>query len=140
MPNPLKNILLVEDELEARLNIDLLLHLNPCQVDFANDGLSAISKAGTQHYDCILMDLSLPILDGLEASKVIKKILKRKSLPIPFIFALSEYHNPYLIESCFEAGITNILFKPLQPYHIQQLFSRLNEFVPKDLVGATSNF
>ena len=84
MSNPLKNILLVEDELEARLNIDLLLHLNPCQVDFANDGLSAISKAGTQHYDCILMDLSLPILDGIEASKVIKKNSKAKILTHSF--------------------------------------------------------
>lgn len=121
-----KTILLVEDELEVRLNLDLLLHLHPCHVDFAHDGLSAISKACLKRYDCILMDLSLPTLNGVESCKVIKKVLKSKSLPIPPIIALSEFPSLPLMDECLDVGMTSILFKPLQPQHIQRLFLRLN--------------
>lgn len=122
------SILLVEDELESRLMIDLLLHLHPCEVDFVNDGLSAIQQACTKKYDCILMDLSLPYLTGIEASRVIKKILKSKALPVPAIFGLSEYINKHLIDECLDEGMISILFKPIKEHHIHRLFARLDQW------------
>ncbi|CDZ77156.1 Autoinducer 2 sensor kinase/phosphatase LuxQ [Legionella massiliensis] len=127
MSKLIKRILLVEDELESQLMIDLLLNQYQCQVDVVSDGLAALQKACTLPYDCILMDLGLPKLNGIQTFITIKKILTARSITIPPVIALTEYINHSLIEQCFDLGMASILFKPLKEHHINRLFSRLQQ-------------
>ncbi|MBA3535800.1 MAG: response regulator [Tatlockia sp.] len=83
----MKHILLVEDELEFRLIIQLMLELLGCQVDCAPDGEAAIEMAYHNEYDCILMDIGLPKLDGIKACKAIKQLQRPENL----------YHSPPVV-------------------------------------------
>ncbi|WP_040916704.1 response regulator, partial [Legionella tunisiensis] len=72
MSQSMKQILLVEDELETRLVIHLMLHLRQYEVDFAEDGQAAVKMANNKEYDCILMDIGLPKMSGIDACLAIR--------------------------------------------------------------------
>jgi CheY-like chemotaxis protein len=123
----MKRILLVEDELEFRLIIQLMLELLGCQVDCAPDGQAAIEMACQGQYDCILMDIGLPKLDGIKACKAIKQHQSRENtFPKALIVALTESAQIEHLDKCIEAGMTTVLFKPLKSGPLQRLINSLD--------------
>ncbi len=119
-----KYILLVEDELETRLMIQLMLHLCKCRVDFAEDGLTAVKLACTYQYDCILMDVGLPKLNGIDATIAIKQYQAQKnSLKATPIIAITENAQSNEIEKCIEVGMNTILIKPIKSQYLDRLIA-----------------
>lgn len=126
MPDGLERIrnarvLVVEDSVSNQtLARDLLLHAG-ARVDLAGNGreaIEAIEKA-QRPYHAVLMDLQMPVMDGLEASRIIRETFSRDVLPIIATTANTETIE---LERCLQAGANDILPKP---FHIHQLYEIL---------------
>src|SRR5436190_4702320 len=121
----MKRILLVEDELESRLVIQLMLQLLDCEVDCAFDGCAGVEMAHDYSYDCILMDIGLPKLDGISACKAIKaQQIRDHSFKTPIV-AMTELNQIKVLDSYIEAGMLAILFKPLKLGSLKKLIKSL---------------
>jgi CheY-like chemotaxis protein len=116
----MKTILIVED---TELNIDLLTQLleDDYTLVVARDGAEGVRLANERRPDLILMDISLPIMDGYEATRHIRKTLP--SLPI---IGLSSHAMQGDAEKALEAGCNVYLTKPVNE---DLLFEKLKEFL-----------
>lgn len=110
----INKILLAEDN---NMNRKLLLHgLKQYKVDVARDGQEAIEMFKINQYDMILMDIQMPGIDGVEASRQIRRIENddvRKTRAI--ILGITADWFPDLQEECKAAGIDDFLAKPFIP-------------------------
>ncbi len=121
-----KRILLVEDHL---LNIEVakrLLTSKGIEVEVAENGLVAIEAFATapaRYFDAILMDIRMPVMDGLTAAKSIRQMRKETAKTIPIV-AMSANAFDEDVEKSKAAGINTHLAKPIEP---QILFRTLEE-------------
>ena len=118
-----KRILIAEDnEFNQKL---MKLALKQHDIDFACNGIQAVELFKNNCYDLILMDLQMPIMDGIEATFEIRNQENNSPVskkPIPII-AMTANHD---VESeCKKAGMTNYLTKPINP---QDLIDYINRY------------
>jgi signal transduction histidine kinase/ActR/RegA family two-component response regulator len=119
---PLKGtkILVVDDSLDNQMLISRILKLLGAEVDLANDGMEAIDRALAQTYDVILMDLQMPRLGGVEATR----ILRSKGYTRPIV-ALTAHGLKEDRQRCLSVGCTDYLTKPIQRTHLVQVLERV---------------
>jgi signal transduction histidine kinase len=119
---PLKDtkILVVDDSLDNQMLISRILKLLGAEVDLANDGIEAIDRALAQTYDVILMDLQMPRLGGVEATR----ILRGKGYTRPIV-ALTAHGLKEDRQRCLSVGCTDYLTKPIQRTHLVQVLERV---------------
>jgi CheY-like chemotaxis protein len=89
-----------------------LLTLAGCQVDIAENGQQAVDAAAVGEYDMILMDIHMPLMDGLAATRAIRA-LNSPAGKIPII-AMSADALPQQVERCYAAGMVDHIAKPIQ--------------------------
>jgi CheY-like chemotaxis protein len=122
-------ILLVEDN---EMNRDMLarrLARKGYEVVSANDGLSGIAAAESGRFDLILMDLSLPELDGWEATRRLRAAPRTRFIPI---IALTAHAMPGDRERAIEAGCDDYDIKPIEfPRLVEKIEARLNAPSPR---------
>ena len=107
-----KRILLVEDnEINQEIARDLLEDAG-LVVDTADNGAIAIEILRLKPYDAVLMDVQMPVMDGLTATREIRKIPQFLSLPI---IAMTANAMPQDRVRCIEAGMSDYLSKPIDP-------------------------
>lgn len=105
-----KRVLLVEDnELNRLVATQVLAHYR-VKITEANNGQEAIDVLKKQTFDVILMDLQMPVMDGLDASRFIRRVLK---LDTPII-ALTANAFKTEIEKCMKAGMNDYVTKPFE--------------------------
>lgn len=116
----MKTILIVED---TELNIDLITQLleDDYNLLVARDGVQGVNMALDHNPDLILMDISLPIMDGYTATRKIRAA--KKSMPI---IGLSAHAMSGHEESAREAGCNDYLTKPVDD---QLLLNKLKKFL-----------
>ncbi len=114
-------ILLVEDMEGTILAVRDSLAEHGCRVELAYNGRQAIAHARDLQPDLILMDVQMPDLDGLEASRRMRAIKSLKSTPIIVFTALG---MPGDRERCLAAGITDYLSTPIYPQELIGLIDR----------------
>ncbi|MFQ3180611.1 MAG: CheY-like chemotaxis protein [Polaribacter sp.] len=112
-----KKILVVDDNIMNRMVANVILKEFDVLVSEANDGEEAVNYLQNNTCDLILMDLEMPILNGYEASKIIRHKLK---LNIPII-ALTASNVEEEKKKCFEVGMNDYLFKPFNKYQFLQI-------------------
>ena len=116
------NVLLVEDTEDNRMMMRRLLELSGYQVSEAVNGLEAVKAAEREAPNIILMDLSLPIVDGLAATRRIRQLPNLASVPIIAVSAhdTADFHAEALAAGC-DAYIT----KPVDYTELEDLISDL---------------
>ena len=114
-----QRILVVDDEPVNREVVQMQLEFVDLVTDTAEDGAEAVSMAQKNIYVAILMDMQMPKLNGIEATKEIRQLPEYRNVPIIAMTA-----NAFAEDKarCIEAGMNDFLSKPFTP---DQLFAIL---------------
>lgn len=107
------HVLLVEDNDINRLYAKSILKNWHCKIDIAENGLVAIEKVKNTHYDIVLMDVQMPVMDGYEATRAIR-VLEGDKKEIP-ILALTANATKTDVQKCLASGMNDYLPKPFTP-------------------------
>lgn len=118
-------ILLVEDNEMNRDMLSRRLMRKGYEVVLAVDGNEAVAKAQSESPDLILMDMSLPVLDGWEATKILKTFPVSQNIPI---IALTAHAMAGDREKALEAGCDDYDTKPIE---LPRLLEKIEKFLPK---------
>ncbi len=121
--------LLVEDnELNQIVAADLLGDMN-ILVDIAENGKEAIRKAGKKVYDVILMDMQMPVMDGVTATRLMRSVPELEKVPIIAMTA-NAMKNEH--DACMAAGMDDIILKPINPESMREiLLNRVRQPEPE---------
>ena len=105
----IKKVLIVEDYNDARRFMKILVESHGCIAIEAADGIEAIDKFKQHSPDIVLMDISLPFVDGLTTTKAIRELDGIKRTPIIAITAFGQF----FYKEAIEAGCDELINKPV---------------------------
>ncbi len=114
-----RTILLVEDTDDTRQLIKLMLEMLGCRVIEAVDGQQAVEIAHKDEFDLVLMDLAMPNMDGITATKQLKQLDKTAQIPI---VAITAHTDKYQTEA-LRAGVAEVVPKPVEMNDLKPLLS-----------------
>jgi CheY-like chemotaxis protein len=118
-----KTVLLVEDNEDNRIVYSTILQHFGYAVMEALNGEEGIAKARLEHPDLILMDISIPVIDGWEATQVLKRDPETRRIPI---IALTAHALASDREKAMEVGCDSYLAKPCEP---KAVVSEVEKFI-----------
>ena len=125
-----KRLLLVEDEPINQMVAQELLDYTEILVDVANDGLEAVAKVDKNRYDLILMDMQMPRMDGLTATRKIRTM--RNGVDVPII-AMTANAFKEDRDTCLAAGMTDFQPKPIEPDKLYAAMLRCLQLLHKEV-------
>jgi CheY-like chemotaxis protein len=123
---PSLRLLIADDNEESVFLLQAYLTGQPAVIDTASNGMEAIEKRRHKQYDLMLMDIQMPILDGLAAARAIRKWEHEQAAPPVPILALTAHSTSEAGLLCREAGCNGYLSKPIEK---DQLLNALSEFM-----------
>jgi signal transduction histidine kinase/ActR/RegA family two-component response regulator len=127
---PAAHVLLVDDHPVNRQLGMTVMTLLGCTVDLAENGLEAVEAARTRRYDLILMDVHMPVMDGIEATRAIRA-LDGPAGRVPIISMSADVMSDQLARA-FAAGMNDSVSKPIEIENIQAC---LGKWIGRDAEG-----
>ncbi|MCI1960207.1 MAG: transporter substrate-binding domain-containing protein [Clostridia bacterium] len=126
-----KNILICEDHLLNTKIVKKMLekyNMNVTCVPNGKEGVEIFSKSEKNYFDCILMDIRMPIMDGLKAAEIIRKIKKKGGDKVPIIAVTANAFEED-IQDAINVGMNAHIEKPINP---QKMYSTIKEMIIKN--------
>ena len=117
-----KMILVVDDERDSRNVLKTYLETSGFDVCLAEDGYEAVEKALEEHPDLVIMDMAMPLVDGINSTRTMRQHDELKRTPIIALTGFGKFYRP----RAFDAGCTDVLSKPID-------FQSLDSVVAKHL-------
>lgn len=105
-------ILIAEDEEMNRQLFEAFLRRTPHEVDFALDGAEAVQRFQARRYDLALLDIRMPVMDGLAAVRALRQWERAQGLAPTPIYAITANALPSDVAECRAAGFTDHMAKP----------------------------
>lgn len=116
---PRLKILVVDDDRLNQQLMQILLTREGHHVEVASNGLEAFNAIKQQQFDIVFMDVRMPVMDGMQASRCIREW--ENGARRTFIVALTASYLPDEKQGFLEAGMDNYIAKPFEVEHIQQM-------------------
>jgi signal transduction histidine kinase/ActR/RegA family two-component response regulator len=129
-------VLAAEDNANNRQVLGILLELVGAETTFALNGAEALERWEADHFDVVLMDIQMPIMDGLTATRAIRAReadTGRARAPVIAVTANAMAHH---VQECLAAGMDAHISKPIRAAELFDTISRLTETQPTDAVEA----
>ena len=114
-------ILLVEDNFFNQQVAAETLRSAGVAVTIANNGQEAVEAVKSHHYDLVLMDIQMPVMDGYEATNCIRTLLRKYDLPI---IAMTAHALQGVKEECLSVGMNDYVSKPIEPETVFDTLAR----------------
>ena len=112
-------VLVVEDTPELQMLVSRMIRSSGAEVDIADDGAQGVEQASAHSYDLILMDMQMPVMDGIEATRTLRD--KGSATPIIALTANVMQHQR---EAFQEAGCSGFISKPVQKSTLLKVLQR----------------
>ncbi|MEO0819697.1 MAG: response regulator, partial [Pseudomonadota bacterium] len=120
-----RRLLVAEDNKTNRLVLRKMLAPTKAKLTFAENGEEAVQAFRGDRFDLILMDVSMPVLNGHQATQAIRKIeAERQAARRCPVVAITAHAMPEDHQDCLDAGMDHVLTKPVRK---RELFERLGE-------------
>jgi CheY-like chemotaxis protein len=116
------NILVVDDDVSTRTLLDLILSSGGHAITLLNDGREALAHLKTNTPNLIVIDVSMPVLDGIEVCARIKKLPRFARVPV---IVLTSMNDAQTRQRAMEAGASEIIYKPLTGKNFLQTVTAL---------------
>ncbi|MDR1397063.1 MAG: response regulator [Desulfarculales bacterium] len=116
-----RRILIAEDNRVNQIILQKFLHPTGAEIETANNGALAVEAIQTKPFDLIFMDMQMPVMDGLQATRIIREKFPAPALPIIAVTANALKEDK---ELAFQAGIDDYITKPIEPSHLITILSR----------------
>ena len=119
-------LLIVDDEAKIREVVkEYAMLMHEYEVEEAENGHVALQMVNQNDYDLIVLDIMMPVMDGIEATKVIREIEKRENKYTPIIaFTANTLNNDY--HTCKSNGMDHLLEKPFSVSKFTQILEELD--------------
>jgi signal transduction histidine kinase/DNA-binding response OmpR family regulator len=114
-PKSPARLLLVEDNLVNQKIVVAILRKRGYAIEIANNGQEALEKLAAGAYALVLMDIQMPVMDGLEATRRIRQVESWRNLPV---LAMTAHAMNGDRERCLGAGMNAYISKPVNPSHL----------------------
>ena len=121
------SVLLAEDSEDNRLLLQVYLKGSPHRLTFADNGRAAVDRFAAGGFDLILMDMQMPVMDGLTATRAIRALEHERGAPPIPIIALTANARPQDVKSSADAGCNKHLSKPITKH---KLLSTIENYGP----------
>jgi PAS domain S-box-containing protein len=132
------SVLLVEDNpVNQKVAVRFLERMG-CRVRVADNGAEGVKAWQDARFDIVLMDLQMPVMDGLTATRRIRELEAAKGLPATPVVALTANAMSGQLEKCMEAGMSAFLTKPLEIARLHETLERYGLAVPADTLAASA--
>ena len=130
---PLRILVAEDNAINQKLALQILLKMG-YRADVAGNGLETISAIERQPYDIVLMDMQMPEMDGIEATKIICQRWERAERPR--IIAMTANAQPADRELCLQAGMDDYVTKPVRVPELQAALERWGPRILRDELAA----
>ncbi len=111
-----KRILIVEDDNASHRFLEIVLEAEGCFFEVAVNGQEAVDKVKNGTFDVVLMDIRMPVMNGFDATKEIRRA--HQALPI---IAVTAHAMPGMEEKCLSCGMNDYVTKPFEKEHLIKL-------------------
>ncbi|MCF8308773.1 MAG: response regulator [Bacteroidales bacterium] len=116
-------VLVVDDEKINQSILSSRLKKLGIIADVAGNGHESLSMIAAKHYDIVFMDIEMPVMDGLEATKKIKAVNGER----PYIVGFTTLYDSSYHTNCLEAGMDNVLPKKISELQLNQLLENISK-------------
>lgn len=115
-----KLILVVDDERDSRDVLRTYLESSGFNVRVAEDGYEALEKALDECPDLVIMDMAMPLVDGINSTRAMREHEHLRKTPIIGLTAFGSFYSP----RAFDAGCTEVLTKPVDFVHLDSAVAK----------------
>ena len=117
------SVLVVEDNRTNQLVARAMLRKLGLQVELAANGAEAVAQVSQTHFDLVLMDCQMPVMDGFEATRLIRQMPSERNPPLPIVaLTANAMHGDE--RDCLDAGMDAFLAKPLTLLNLHNMLAR----------------
>lgn len=117
------SLLIVDDDTELRAVLEEILASVAEKIDSAENGKQALDKISQENYDCILSDINMPVMNGLELLKEIRN--RSLSVPVVMVSAFGDQEN---LRQALKLGASDFVDKPFDSDHIRQVVRKALDY------------